>query len=123
MITIPSTTGNVGEQLSRQFASQMKCNRQALYQIFSTIKFLCRQGLPLRGDGSGFDGNLQQLLKMKADEDLNLTEWLKRKENVYTSPDIQNEIIKLMGLQILRGIAINLQNSPFLTIMADETTM
>ena len=31
----------------------------------------------------------------------NLTEWLKRKENVYTSPDIQNEVIKLFGLQIL----------------------
>ena len=44
------------------------------------------------------------------------------KENVYCSPDIQNEMIKLMGLQILRDITINLQQSPFLSIMADETT-
>ena len=56
----------------------------------------------------------------KAEGDTNLAEWLKRKENVYTSPDIQNEVIKLMGLQILLDIASNLQCSPFLTVMADE---
>ena len=46
----------------------------------------------------------------------------KRKENVYTSPDIQNEVIKLMGHQVLRDIAGDLQKSSFLTVMADETT-
>ena len=58
---------------------------------------------------------------MKAENDLNLKSWLKRKENVYTSPDIQNEIIKVMALQVLREITEDLQSSPFLTIMADET--
>ena len=48
--------------------------------------------------------------------------WLKRKVNVYTSPDIQNELIKLMGIHILRKISKELQNSAFLTIMEDETT-
>ena len=66
--------------------------------------------------------NLKQLLQMKAEEDPNLAEWLKRKENVYTSPDIQNEIIKVMGLQVLRAVSADLQGSPFLTVMADETT-
>ena len=59
---------------------------------------------------------------MKAEEDPNLAEWLKRKENVYTSPDIQNEVIKVMGHQVLRDIAADLQASSFLTVMADETT-
>ena len=119
MITIPSTTGDVGAQLSRQFATQKKNNQLALIQIMSSIQFLCRQGLPLRGDGDESDGNLQQVLRMKALKDPNLTEWLKRRENVYTSPDIQNEIIKLMGL---RDMAAQFQSSPFHTIMADETT-
>ena len=61
-------------------------------------------------------------MRDKAEDDANLAEWLKRKENVYTSPDIQNEFTKLMDLQILRYITINLQCSPFLTTMADETT-
>lgn len=122
MITIPSTTRNVGEMLSSQHAQQKERNRQALFQIVSSIRFLSRQGLAMRGGGDEADGNLKQLLQMKAEEDPNLAEWLKRKENVYTSPDIQNEILKLMGLQILRSISTQVQNSPFTTIMADETT-
>ena len=58
---------------------------------------------------------------MKAQENRNLFEWLQRKENVYTSPDIQNEMIKHMGVHILREIASQLHTSPFLTIM-DKTT-
>ena len=53
----------------------------------------------MRGDGDESDGNLQQLLRMKAADDL--ADWLKRKENVYTSPDIQNELLKTMGIQLL----------------------
>ena len=41
---------------------------------------------------------------------------------MYTSPEIQNEIIKVMGLQVLRDVSADLQGSPFLTVMADETT-
>ena len=59
---------------------------------------------------------------MKAKEDPNLARWLKRKEDVYTSPDIQNEVIKAMGLQVLRDIVSDLQDSPFLTIMVNQNT-
>jgi len=59
---------------------------------------------------------------MKAKEDPNLSEWLKRKKNVYISPGIQNEIIKLMGIKLLQNMASEFCTSPFLTIMADETT-
>lgn len=121
VITIPSTTRNVGELLSHQFATQKSTNRQCLYQILTCIHFLCRQGLALRGNKDESDSNLHQLLLMKARDDATLREWLKRKENVYTSPDIQHEIVKLMGLQILRDSTSKLQQSPFLTIMADET--
>ena len=76
----------------------------------------------MRGNKDESDSNLHQLLSMKARDDTNLLEWLRRKENVHTSPDIQNEIIKLMGLHIMRDITSKLQQSPFLTIMADETT-
>ena len=75
----------------------------------------------MTGDGNECDGNVQQLLCMKAADNPNLAEWLKRKENVYMSPDIQNEIIKIIGIQVaLREIAAELQR--FRTVMADETT-
>ena len=59
-----------------------------LFSDFFIIKFQCRrQSVPLRGDGTEADGNLQQLLKMKAEEDHNRAEWFRiRKDNVYTSP-------------------------------------
>ena len=74
------------------------------------------------GTGYESDSNPHQLLHLKSESDCNLAAWLKHKENVYTSPDIQNELIKLMGIKILRSISKKLQNSAFLATMADETT-
>ena len=122
IITLPLTTRDIGEQLSQQHATQKLNNQQSLYQIISSIRYLGRQGLAFRGDGNESDGNFHQLLRMKAEEDPNLDEWLRRKENVYTSPEIQDEIVKVMGLQVLRNVSADLQSSPFLTVMADETT-
>ena len=88
----------------------------------AAVRFLSRQGLAFRGDGDEADGNFKQVLLLKVAEDSNLAEWMKRKENVYTSPDIQNEFIKLMYLQVLWDVADDLHASPFLTVMADKTT-
>ena len=107
--------------LSHQHASEKVRSRHALHEIMNTVKFLSRQALPLRGDKDECDSNMAQLLKIKAEQDQGLAEWLKRKDNVYTSP-IQNEMIKIMGISILRTIASTLQSTPFLTVMADETT-
>ena len=122
VLTIPSSYSDIGEQLSNVHAEQKIKYRQALFQILSRLWFLCRQGFALRGDGTECDSNFQQLLCLKARDDSNLADWLKRKENVYTSPDIQNEIIKILGKHVLQGITKELQSSPFLTVMADETT-
>ena len=66
--------------------------------------------------------NFIQLLNLRACDDPKLVDWLKKKSDKYTSPDIQNEILQIMALEILRDIATNLQNAPFFTIMADEAT-
>ena len=122
LFTVPSTTPDIGEMLSQQHAQQKINSRHALLEIFTSVRYLCRQGLPLRGDKEEKDGNLNQLLKMKGEKDDILANWLKRKENVYTSPQIQNEMIKVMGLLILRSKVAELKETPFLAIMADETT-
>lgn len=46
---------------------------------------------------------------------------LERKTDKYTSPEIQNEIIKTMALQI-HSVIRSLRLAPFITIMVDETT-
>ena len=51
-----------------------------------------------------------------------LTKWLQKKTGKYTSHDIQNEMLKIMALSILRKIAVNLRATEFYMIMVDEST-
>ena len=62
------------------------------------------------------------MLRLKAEDDPDLLEWLKRKTSKYTSHEIQNDIIKLMAISVLKNITTSLQTSQFLTLMMDETT-
>ena len=74
MITIPATTRNIGEQLSQEYASQLMQSRQALHEIISSVRFLCRQGLPLRGDGDEKEQS-HAAIAHEANEDSNLAKW------------------------------------------------
>ena len=40
----------------------------------------------------------------------------------YTSPDMQNEIIKTIALQVLRQVIKSISSSPLLSLMVDVTT-
>ena len=124
VITLPSTTRDVGECLSSALLKERASNRACFLTILRSIWYLARQGVALRGDRIGeVDGNMMQLVTLQNEEkgDDSLTEWLKRKSSKYTSPLIQNEILQLMALQILRQIAQQLKDVEF-TIMIDETT-
>ena len=48
--------------------------------------------------------------------------WIQKKTDKYTSPEMQNEMLKVMALHILRNIAASLHSTPLLTLMVDETT-
>ena len=122
VITLPATTKDVGELLVQQHAKEKECNRKMLLKILASIRYLARQGLALRGDGDEDDGNFLQLLKLKGEDDPAMLEWLKRKVNKYTSHEIQNDIIKVMAMHVLKNVATSLQQSPFLTLMMDVTT-
>ena len=124
MITIPATHSDVGECLSSMLALEKQVNRECFMKLISSIRFLARQGLALRGDGAGeLDSNFIQLLQLRAqdEDDSKLAGWMKRKSSKYTSHDIQNEILQVMALRVLRQIASNVQATHF-TIMIDETT-
>ncbi|KAK0137232.1 hypothetical protein N1851_026571 [Merluccius polli] len=58
--------------------------RLALLQIVGAVRYLSKQGLALRGH-SNKEGNFQNYLKDKAEDDPNLASWLKR-EQPHTSP-------------------------------------
>lgn len=115
--------------------SLMRHKRQktekCLYKIIlSTIRYLGRQGLALRGHykavdesrkRSEFDSNFIQLLRTQAEDNPQLLKWMEKSQDKFTSPEIQNEILSIMALHILREIASELSGKWY-TIMVDETT-
>ena len=122
LITIPETTHDVGEMLSLSLAAKKNANRQVLLKIAQNILFLAKQGIPLRGDGTEIDSNFMQLLKLRSIDDPQIDSFIEQKRDKYCSPQIQNEILKVMALHIVRDIAKSVQQAKFFTIMADEVT-
>ena len=122
---------DVGEMLRKGYAEQKAENWQMLRSILSSIRYLGRQGLALRGrykagenkddKGGEHDSNFLQLMKLRADDVPGLSDWMKRSQAKYTSPDIQNEMLSIMALMILRKIASEISGIWF-TLMVDETT-
>ena len=67
------------------------------------------------------NSNFHKLLKLRAQENPEIIEWLRKKDDKYTPPVIQNEMLEAMALGMMRQISANIQNATFFTIMADET--
>ena len=63
IVTLPATTGDVGELLSGVHAQEIE-NRQCFLKILSNLRFVARQGCAIRGHGDETDGNFYQLLKL-----------------------------------------------------------
>lgn len=118
-----ASSTNVGAQLNARHLLDQKHHQRMLSKLLSTIRFLARQGLALRGhheDIDSLDGNLYKLLLLRAEDCPQLKSWVQRKE--YTSPEIVNEIINLMGNTVLREILGLIKTSMWFSIIADEAT-
>ena len=94
-----------------------------LLKLLSCLRYLCRQGLPLRGHSNQEeDSNYIQLIRLIGESDQKLNVWLKKRTEKYTSGEIQNELLKVITLHALRKVVSYIQESDYFTIMADETT-
>ena len=101
-----------------------KCSlkiRTSLLKIISWLRCLARQGLPCRGHGDEKDANFQQLICFHAEDDPAFAKWLKENNLSYTSPKIQNEILKDMSLSILRDVVNCIKKSDFFSMRVDES--
>ena len=120
VVEITQSVRDIGEPMWEGLAAEKQENRAMLRIILQNTKYLARQGLPLRGHGDDTESNFQQLLKLRVEDVTTLADWRERKTNKYTSPEIQNEMIQIMALNILRKISANIRNSSYFIIMADE---
>jgi len=122
MIELPHSSVNVAESLSSALKTEKLQRRRCLLKLISNMKYLTRQGLSLRGHGDESDSNFMQLMILRAEDDSRIMDWLEKKTDKYTSPEMQNELIKTMALQVLRKVVVSISLAPFFTIMIDETT-
>ena len=114
-IALPS----IKEKLSTAAAKAKADHTRMLLKVLSSVKYLLRQGLALRGHKET-DGNLYQLLALQAADDPFLGIWLKKDE--YLSPQIINELITLSGNAVLREILAKIHSSTWFAVLADEAT-
>ena len=91
VVTLPNTTKDVGESLSRAHRLEKEHARNMLAKIVSGVRFLARQGLALRGDGNDEDSNLVQLLKMQGEDNPEILKWLSRHQDKHIAHENQNE--------------------------------
>lgn len=108
--------------VAAQLASQLQKDQQQRREMFmveiSSLKYVMRQGLAVRGHQEE-EGNLYQLLKCRAESIKGLEDWLH--DGKYLSHDIINEIIELMAHQLLRQLLNEIRKAEWFSIIADET--
>ncbi|RVE42608.1 hypothetical protein evm_012749 [Chilo suppressalis] len=98
-------------------------NRQILSTIISCVVFCGTHDMPLRGKQAD-EGVLLDLLKLRINSgDDKLKSHLEecRRNAVYTSPKIQNELINLCGEVIKENMISEVQKTMAYAVLADET--
>ena len=84
-------------------------------KLFTSERYLLRQGMAFRGH-SADDGNCQQLLKLRAEDDSNFSEYLDYTTN-FTSPQAQQEVMELFSHSIITKITDQIRTNTFFAIM------
>ena len=109
---------SVAARLSNQLLKDQKYRREMLMKELSSLRYLARQGLAIRGHDEE-DGNLRQLLRCCAEDVQGLESWLD--DSRYLSHDIVNELLELMAHQLLHGPLHEISQAEWFALIADET--
>ena len=118
-------TNDVGELLDDHIITIAAKIKKYYRRILENIRFLARQSLPFHGNQSNDskseeETNFHQLLLLRSLDHQDLVKWLNSGSKIqYASPEIQNEILKIMSLQVLREIAQN-KELTFCILCVDE---
>ena len=82
---------SVNTHLHRQLTDEQEKARHCLQKIFTSIEYLARRALPLRGHNES-NGNFSQLLQLRADDSPELKSWLSQRR-AYTSHEVKDEMM------------------------------
>ena len=110
---------SVSTQLNNQLVQEQKVNREMLLKQLTSLRYILRQGLALRGHEEK-EGNLMQLLYLRSEECPGLKQYIENKK--YHSHEIIHEQMGLMANNILREILHEIREDGMYAILGDETS-
>ncbi|XP_060874818.1 zinc finger MYM-type protein 1-like [Metopolophium dirhodum] len=99
----------------------MEESRFAFDKILSSIVFLAKQGVAIRGH-TDESANFNQLLKLRSEDSTELKNWLDRTTYKWISHDITNEIHSILSREVIRNIIKKIKENTFYAILLDETS-
>lgn len=113
---------NVTALLSTAKQRQMSQARSVLLKLFSSLRFLATQGLAIRGHVDD-SSNYCCLLDLRSEDSNDMKTWISRKGVQYQwlSHDVQNEMLDMMGQDVLRHIVSKIKQATYFTVMIDES--
>jgi len=109
----------VSTLLSIQVSENQRSAQKCLRLVFTTVGYLARQGLALRGHDES-EGHFEQLLKCRRASMPELQTWFTQKKK-FTHHTVQDEILQLYGSEILRCILADAQKSQSYAVIVDGT--
>ena len=115
-----TTENPVTVQLNEHLKRDQEVARKALHVAVTSLMFLARQGLAIRGH-CHHGGNFYQLMRLRSADVPEVVSWLRRRDN-WLSDTIQNELIEMLAHTLLRDVVSEVRKSPFFSIIADGTT-
>ena len=120
-LSFKKTAQGVDVMISSQLANLQATRPAGLLKQITSLRFLLRQGLAIRGHSED-EGNLSHLLKLRTEDSDTVQAWLN--EEKYMSHDIVNELINIMGQEVLGCIlhSVKSPNPSWYAIIADEAT-
>ncbi|XP_022182781.1 zinc finger MYM-type protein 1-like [Myzus persicae] len=113
------TNANVFAQISDSHKKSMEESRFAFDKILSSIVFLAKQGVAIRGH-TDESANFNQLLKLRSEDSTELKNWLGRTTYKWISHDITNEILSTLSREVIRNIIKKIKENTFYAILLDE---
>lgn len=96
--------------MNKRARGEQKVRQEMLAKQISSLRFLLRQGLAVKGH-EDLESNLFQLLQLRSSDCSDLA-----------APTIINKQIALMGLSVLRSLLVNIREAEWFSLIVDEAT-
>lgn len=120
-------TSSVKSQLSAARQKLVRENRHYIKTMMKCIRFAAVQEIALRGHDECTEsenvGNFKELMRLVSEHDeIVLSRLTKGPQNaVYTSPEVQNEVVNIMAQSVQLEIAREVSDCGVFALLADES--